>query len=252
MKQAVINFARDLHIYNFLRHNRLYHAIERLRKPEVRQELKYRMGQLRAFVGSGEFLAFDVGANIGQFTAPLLELGARVVSVEPDPDAAEILRIRFWGRRRAAIVQCAISDKAGTASFYRQHPGSQRNTLHSDEIASLGSASQVVQVNLTTLDQLIKQHGAPLFLKIDVEGHEFAVLKGLRHAVPRVMFECNTPSALPEGVRCVQALQELSPNYVFALADTGTIAPETWYPHHKLIEQLEKKGHPVDIFARLP
>jgi FkbM family methyltransferase len=252
MKQAVINFARKLHVYNLLRHNRLFHSIELLRKPKARDELEYRIRKLHEFTGCTRFLAFDVGANIGQFTEPLLKLGARVVAVEPDPDAAAILRIRFWARQRFVIKQCAISDQAGTASFYQQHPGSQRNTLQSNEISSVGGASQILQVKLTPLSELIDQYGAPFFLKIDVEGHELAVLTGLKTVVPRIMFECNTPSAFHEGIRCVQRLHELSPNYVFALADTGTIAPKSWLSKDNLTEQLGKMTSPVDIFARLP
>jgi FkbM family methyltransferase len=252
MKQAVIDFARKLRVYNLLRHNRVYHAVELLRKPDVSLALKYRIQQLHKFVGCRRFLAFDVGANIGQFTAPLLKLGARVVAVEPDPNAAAILRIRFWARWRITIEQFAISDQAGTANFYQQHPGSQRNTLQANEILSVGGASQILQVKLITLSKLIEKHGVPFFLKIDVEGHEFAVLTGLQAAVPRIMFECNTPAALQDGIRCVQRLHALSPNYVFALAEAGSVAPSAWFSQEELARQLEGTSRPVDIFARLP
>jgi len=252
MKQAVINFARDLHAYDLLRHNRVYHAVERLRKRDVAQARRDRIQRLHEFIGSKRFLAFDVGANIGQFTAPLLKLGARVVSVEPDPNAAAILRIRFWARWSVTIEQFAISDKAGTATFYQQHPGSQRNTLNANEILAVGGASQIVEVKLTTLSELIKKHGFPFFLKIDVEGHELAVLKGLPAAVPRVMFECNTPAALQDGISCIQRLHELSPSYVFSLADAGSVAPSSWFQQEEIVKHLEAATGPVDIFARLP
>jgi len=252
MKQALINFARDLHAYDLLRHNRVYHALELLWKPDAAQALKNRIQRLHEFVGCKRFLAFDVGANIGQFTAPLLKLGARIVAVEPDPNAAAILRIRFWARWPVTIEQFAISNQAGTANFYQQHPGSQRNTLQANEILAVGGASQIVQVKLITLSELIAKHGLPFFLKIDVEGHELAVLAGLQAAVPRIMFECNTPEALQDGIRCVQRLYELSPNYIFATAETGSIAPNAWLSKEELVRQLEGTPHPVDIFARLP
>ena len=46
-----------------------------------------------------------------------------------------------------------------------------------------------MSVQITTLDALIARHGAPDFLKIDVEGAELEVLSGLTHAIPTISFE---------------------------------------------------------------
>ena len=40
--------------------------------------------------------------------------------------------------------------------------------------------SRSVSVETTTLEQLIKSYGMPFFIKIDVEGHELSVLRGLQ------------------------------------------------------------------------
>jgi hypothetical protein len=47
-------------------------------------------------------------------------------------------------------------------------------------------------VPLTTIDGLIAEHGAPAFIKIDVEGFEAEVLAGLTTAVPALSFEFTT------------------------------------------------------------
>jgi hypothetical protein len=66
-------------------------------------------------------------------------------------------------------------------------------------------------VETTTLEQLINEHGRPLFAKIDVEGYELSVLRGLRTAVPYLSFEVNLPEFREEGLQCVAILQSLDP-----------------------------------------
>jgi hypothetical protein len=67
------------------------------------------------------------------------------------------------------------------------------------------------EVETTTLDQLIRDYGRPLYVKIDVEGHEASVLAGLSSPVPFLSFEVNLPSFLEEGRECVRMLARLEP-----------------------------------------
>jgi FkbM family methyltransferase len=48
---------------------------------------------------------------------------------------------------------------------------------------------------MTTLDELIGKHGVPVFIKIDVEGFEEAVLQGLSQPVRALSFEFTPSSA---------------------------------------------------------
>ena len=77
--------------------------------------------------------------------------------------------------------------------------------------------TRTLRVPVTTLDALIGKYGAPAFIKIDVEGHEPAVLRGLHRPVPYVSFEVNLPEFRSEGEECIELLGALAPgefNYV--------------------------------------
>ena len=70
-----------------------------------------------------------------------------------------------------------------------------RGTLRTDN-SRFGTTLEFdkkVEVETTTLEELIRSYGRPFYIKIDVEGHEASVLKGLQSVVPFVSFEVNLP-----------------------------------------------------------
>lgn len=177
-------------------------------------------------------LIFDVGANEGLKTDLFLRMGARVIAIEPDPTNQSILRERFLRlrltRRPVVIVGKALSDRNATESMWIDGPGSAVNTLsqkwatalkgnkarHTYDHCGLDFAQRRT-VETTTLNDLIAAHGRPVFIKIDVEGFELNVIRGLRHAVPFLSFEVNLPEFRPEGLQCVALLGHLAVNSEF-------------------------------------
>jgi FkbM family methyltransferase len=160
-----------------------------------------RRRQRRLFAGlvrPGD-LVFDVGANIGEFTGAFRDLGARVVAVEPQPRLSAHLRARFRTDRLVSVVSTAVSDHEGEATLY---------TTTADALATLeaaranggatGAGAELpwngrITVPLRTLDTIVAEHGVPVLVKIDVEGHEPGVVRGLTTARPSVFFEVNQP-----------------------------------------------------------
>ncbi len=139
---------------------------------------------LKSFVAPGN-LCFDVGANIGEYTKTLLQLGASVVAVDPQPSAIEELNARFANNPRVKIEPVALGSEPGTATLYiREHHG--MTGLYEN----LGSKHvKTAQIEVDTLDNLMSRHGIPHYIKIDVEGHEFEVIKGLNTAIPHMSVE---------------------------------------------------------------
>jgi FkbM family methyltransferase len=171
-------------------------------------------------------LIFDIGANQGDKTAIFLKLGARVVSVEPDGTCRAILQDKFlryrFRPRPVTLVGKAVSDKIGTEQMWIDGPGSAVNTISrkwADELkehkqdfkhGNYGlDFSRSEQVETTTVEELMRLHGVPYFIKIDVEGHELGVLSGLQRPVPFLSFEVNLRAFRQEGTQCVQVLRRL-------------------------------------------
>lgn len=174
-------------------------------------------------------LIFDVGANQGYKTDIFLRLGAKVVAVEPDGISQETLKEKFLSHRLKkkplVIVGNAVSDKSSVTTMWIETPGSAKNTLSKKWAETLKDDDKRFghkvafehwkEVETVSVEQLISTHGTPFFLKIDVEGHELSVLRGMQRTVPFLSFEVNLPEFKPEGLECIQVLGRLAPDGEF-------------------------------------
>jgi FkbM family methyltransferase len=191
----------------------------------------------REFLGGGE-LCFDVGANVGDRTRLFRQLGATVVAVEPQRACIAELKRRFEGDAQVAIVQSALGAAPGKAEIAISESDPTISTMSArwrteGRFAGSGNWTGTEEVEVTTLDRLIEEHGRPKFCKIDVEGYEEQVLAGLSEPIPYTSFEF-TREFLDDARKCVSHLGRIgsievsySPGESMALAgdwaDPGTI-----------------------------
>lgn len=142
-------------------------------------------------------LCFDVGAHLGSRSRAFLDLGARVIAVEPQPSCAAYLQRRWGGERRLTLIPKAVGAQAGVADLHINRRNPTISTLapgswRSEMAAAAGQRERWdrrVEVEVTTLDRLIESFGLPHFCKIDVEGWEEQALAGLSHPLPALSFE---------------------------------------------------------------
>lgn len=127
---------------------------------------------------TAEPLIIDVGANVGQFQFAVKYClpNAQVVSFEPDPDVFAYLRHNAANFTNTTAVNYGLSSKDQTLVFYKSKQFSEwsgfEKDVNSGEFAEL---SLEVKVG----DKLLSQYPNIDLLKIDVEGGEIEVLKGL-------------------------------------------------------------------------
>lgn len=151
------------------------------------------------FVGAGS-LAFDIGSHVGDRVASFRRLGARVVALEPQPGPARVIETLFGDDPDVTLVRAACGATEGTLVFKVNSDNPTVSTASADFIASAAGAGgwegqvwdREITVAATTLDRLIRDHGVPGFVKIDVEGFEADVLAGLTQALPALSFEFTT------------------------------------------------------------
>jgi FkbM family methyltransferase len=131
-------------------------------------------------------LCFDVGANIGEKSEVLLKVGANVIAFEPQPDCVQELQARCIPyRNKLEICQSAVGAEIGEAELYISSYSSATSSFFQD----WSEGSTTIKVPMTTLDQAITKFGIPSYCKIDVEGWEFEVLKGLTQRIPLISIE---------------------------------------------------------------
>jgi len=159
---------------------------------------------------------FDVGAFIGTFSLALAGLGAgRIVSVEPNPASASLLKRNMSRNCRVPyeVVEAAVGlhpGKAGVTRTVEKNLGATAFTANGSEPSS-GSVEQV------TISDLRRAHGSYDLLKLDVEGAEFDVLRSdavwIRENKPVVWAECNETAGVGKIMEFMN-WAELSPVYV--------------------------------------
>jgi len=129
-------------------------------------------------------LVFDIGANNGDDAAAYLERGCRVVAVEANPILCAQVRVRFASaieEGRLTVVDKAISHRPKATLYINSEESGWRTTLlsYAERGKRLRGEIEAVEVETTTVVELIRQFGVPIYLKCDIEGLDLLVLHDL-------------------------------------------------------------------------
>jgi FkbM family methyltransferase len=127
-------------------------------------------------------LIYDVGLHDGQDSEFYLLKGFSVVAIEANPLLAAAARKRFESfisSGQLKILNIGISEvQEESLPFYVNKTNTQWSSFDIN-IGSRGLGSDIIEVQTTTLDKVLLEHGIPYYLKIDIEGMDLTAIKSL-------------------------------------------------------------------------
>lgn len=211
------------------------------------------------FLGPGD-LAFDVGANMGNRLSVFAELGATVVAVEPQATCQIELARRFGDQSHVHLVNAGLGPEPGTRVLYigSEHTLTTMSPDWIDATRRSGRFSQYSweehgSVPVITLDQLIEEYGTPRFCKIDVEGFEVDVLRGLSQPLDTVSLEFST-EVLDRTNMAIELLAALgAKQFNFSQGESYVLDLPTWVDRESISSTLAALPDPLaygDVYAR--
>ncbi|MEM2293073.1 MAG: FkbM family methyltransferase [Nitrososphaerota archaeon] len=161
---------------------------------DIYHVLPGREGPVESFILSimekSDGVFVDVGANIGYYTILIAKKGSRVIAVEPIPETVKVLKTNVVLNNVEEYVtvvnKCATSQNMKIKMFVPINKYYGLATIYK-EVHPV-SKYQEILIPGVTLDSILSDFYSITLIKIDVEGAEFEVLKGLNKSLKNTHF----------------------------------------------------------------
>jgi FkbM family methyltransferase len=202
-------------------------------------------------------LCFDVGANIGGKTEKFLSLGASVICVEPQQYCISILESKFLNNEKVKIVKSALGSSNETKTMFisNEHTLSTMSTDFMLETKKHRFKNTVWQkeetINVSTLDNIIENYGVPKYCKIDVEGYELEILKGLSKQIKYISIEF-VPELKQKTFQCIDTINKLGDyGYNYIEGESENFSFNEWIKGEEIINYLSNNNDFTNSFGDL-
>lgn len=147
-----------------------------------------------------DFTVLDIGANIGYFTLILAKQAREVHAFEPEPRNFQILQknVELNGISNAKLYNAAVTEKGGTSTLHLCNTNRGMHRIYQSHWCNEGT----IDVQTIRIDDMIDHVD---LVKIDVEGAELGVLKGMKNLLEKkkttVLMEFHPPSIMEYGAK---------------------------------------------------
>ncbi|MEH2361348.1 FkbM family methyltransferase [Nostoc sp.] len=176
---------------------------------------------------------FDVGANIGLMSIPILQQhnSCMVVSFEPSPNTYKFLNRTSESsqfNKRWKVISKAVGSQAGTLDFFIASP--DMGAFDGFKDTKRANTNNQIEVPVTTIDIEWETLGKPKLsvIKIDVEGAELETLKGALNCIqndqPSILLEWNATNL--QAYNCpVESLIMFAEKYNYQVYSLPNLIP---------------------------
>jgi FkbM family methyltransferase len=172
---------------------------------------------------------YDVGANYGLFVdicVNIIKEEGEIHCFEPLPNCFSYLKKKFGSFKNILLNNVALGDKNQIVNFYQDlfSGTSGSSTLLEDVVKKNLRKHKTISVNMITLDDYLKIHRKPDFIKLDVEGSESLVIKGgydfFKNDKPIIIMEIwSGDNGLNFSMKAVEMLYEMGYKSYFVTED---------------------------------
>jgi len=149
-------------------------------------DLDSETGAAKSVIFRDEPVIFDVGGNIGSWSKKMREQieGGSIYIFEPQPTCqTAIVNLKLT---KVNLVPAVVSETAGESALITSSDTDGTASLHRREDSYFENLNyNEIRVKAIVLDEFITEKGIEFvdFVKMDIEGHEFSALKGLRKSI---------------------------------------------------------------------
>lgn len=142
--------------------------------------------QIAKFCDSSMMVAFDVGANQGEWVQGVLveSENCKVYCYEPVPSTFSRLEA-VVSDDRAVLINKALSESSGEVTINSVKDNPYLSSMHDVSFYEDGHDVESIVIQATTGDEELLLHGITHvhFVKVDAEGHDLAVIKGFSRSI---------------------------------------------------------------------
>lgn len=150
-----------------------------------REEIEWLLGKVQ---DSQAALFLDIGSNIGAYSVIMSTLSPSLESkaFEPDQRNLAFLRANLVINEledRVEVIEAAVGEVSGTTRFLESRADALFNTGKSRVVSEEVQDANVRTVEKVTIDEYLEAKGRILLLKVDVEGYEMDVIRGMKETL---------------------------------------------------------------------
>ena len=159
-------------------------------------------------------LVFDIGANNGDDAEAYLKHGCKVVAIEANPDLCAGLRERFAAEIASGqflLVGKAISRRRRVTLYVNTSDHGWGTILpsYAEHGRKLRGELRTIEVETTTVIDLIREHGVPDRMKVDIEGVDYLCLLDLFDSELPAHLSIERPKSLRDQMFTLELLHRL-------------------------------------------